>query len=82
VLVGGEMRETRTTRRLMLLLLVVTARARLKLALLQRINNLLAVADRGVARGGSWDPQSNPTKILGIKRVRTTHALHIRLIEL
>ena len=50
MLVGGEMRETRTTRRLMLLL-VVTAGARLKLAVLQRINNLLAVADRGVARG-------------------------------
>jgi len=86
VLVGGEMRETRATRRLMLLLLlVVTAGARLKLALLQRINNLLAVADRGVARGvlGVLGPPSPiPLKILGIKRVRTTHALHIRLIEL
>jgi len=61
---------------------VVTAGARLKLALLQRINNLLAVADRGVARGGPGTPSPIPLKILGIKRVRTTHALHIRLIEL
>jgi len=34
-------------------------------------------------RGGSWDPQSNYTKkLLRIKRVRTRHALRIRLIEL
>jgi len=40
--------------------------------------------DQGRSQGVSWDPPPNPIplKILRIKRVRTTHALRITLIEL
>jgi len=39
--------------------------------------------DQGRSQGVSWDPPNPiPLKILRIKRVRTTHALRITLIEL
>ena len=37
---------------------------------------------QGRSQGGPGTPSPIPLKILGKKRVRTTHALHIRLIEL
>ena len=42
----------------------------------------LNVFNRGVAKGGPGTPNPIPLKLLRIKRVRSRHALRIRLIEL